>query len=426
MAKSRKNKKHTQATPSNKRDYEVTKTFFDKFSEVARKTLQLMDLDPALYDKFTKKQKLEMMQVKFAPPHFEAMPGHQVPRHYIREVQKRSTEYMEYQLIGDPALNLSYYDYLTMGSQFGTYCSATYRDKLNCAHADIYKLIAEQVQIREDFGEHTLMRPYFEFLRAILGNMSQFNYRMYGFSMVFKQPRNRLMMAAFVQITSIECEKKSFVFDDKKRPAFRLLMPNFMERDTQYVDILSNRVFENELPVTLLKLYIQSHALHRMKERLDTLSVLEKNIYLILGILKGEKIRLANGSDVFEMIDKAGRVIAYLPFKVQDDCVVILTLLPVTSPGTPIGKKLCQTLGVSKAELELCGMDKLSYFVRTDFDKIPKLKQALEVNNLMYLTEYISLYKTGEAIVRTTGISGSIFRKERTHEEVLNEMEGKY
>lgn len=425
MAKKKKKKK-IQAQPSVKRDYEVTKSFFDKFSVVARKTLQLMDLDPALYDKFTKKQKIEMMRAKIAPPHFEAKPGHRVPRHYIREVQKRSTEFMEYVCIGDPALKLTFYDYLTMGSQFGTFCSTVYEEKQYCEQAEVYKIIADQVILLEDFSEHTLMRQYFEFLRELLGHLSQFNYRMYGFELTFKRTRTRVMLAHYIQITSIECEKKAFIFHDKKRPAFRLMMPNFIESEVRYVNILHNRIFENSTSDKLLKLYIQSHALLRMKERMDILTVYEKNLYLIHAVLSGEKIRLATGREAFEMLDEANRIIAYLPFAVQDDCVIILTVLPVTDPITPIGRKLCETLGVTKAELVVCGMDKLSYFLRTDFDKIPRLKQALEANNLMFLTENISLYESEEIIERTTGISASIFQTERTQEEVLSEIEDKY
>jgi hypothetical protein len=401
---------------------EVTKSFFDKFSVVARKTLQLMDMDPALYDKFTKKQKIEMMRAKIAPPHFEAKPGHRVPRHYIREIQKRSTEFMEYVCIGNPALKLTFYDYLTMGTQFGTFCSATYEEKQYCEQAEVYKTIADQVTLLEDYGEHTLMRHYFEFLRELLGHLSQFNYRMYGFELTFKQTKTRMMMAHYIQITSIECKKRAFIFHDKKRPAFRMFMPNYIESEVHYVNIPINRIFENSTPDKLLKLYIQSHALLRMKERLDILTIYEKNLYLIHAVLTGEKIRLASGREAFEMLDEANHIIAYLPFSVQDDCVIILTVLPVTNPVTPIGRKLCETLGVTKAELEVCGMDKLSYFLRTDFEKIPRLKQALESNNLMYLTEDISLYEPQEILERTIGISASVFLSERTHEEVLSEI----
>jgi hypothetical protein len=333
---------------------------------------------------------------------------------------------MEYVCIGDPALKLTFYDYLTMGTQFGTFCSATYEEKQYCEHAEVYKIIADRVILLEDYSEHTLMREYFEFLRQLLGHLSQFNYRMYGFELAFKQTRTRMMMAHYIQITSIECEKKTFIFHDKKRPAFRMLMPNFIESEVNYINIPINRVFENRTPDKLLKLYIQSHALLRMKERLDTLTVYEKNLFLINAVFKGKKDRLISGREAFEMSDTANHIIAYLPFVVQEDCVIILTVLPITDPVTPVGKKFCETLGITTAELEICCMDKLSYFLRTDFDKIPKLKQALEANNLMYLTEDISLYKSQEIIERTAGISASVFQTERTPEEVLSEIEDKY
>jgi len=415
-----------QAPPSIKRDYEVTKTFFDKFSEVARKTLQLMDMNPGLYDKFTKKQKIEMMRAKFAAPHFEAKPGHEVPRQYIKLIQKYSTEYMEYMCIGNPDLGLSYYDYLTMGSQFGTFMSAKSKDKQFCEQAEIYKMIAEQVNIYEDFGDHTLMMPYFEYLRNILGHLSQFNYRMYGFELVFKETNKRMMFAAFIQITSIECEKRNFTFHDKKRPAYRLLIPNFMKSEVTYLNTRRSRVSKDSAPDKLLKVYIQSHALFRMKERLDTINVFERNLYIIASAVTSDVVRLETGRNAFEMHNIDKNIIGYLPFIVQDDCVIILTVLPVSNPTTPIGKKLCQTLGVTKAELEICGMDKLSYFLTTDFDKIPKLKHALEVNDLIYLTNKQSIIEPIENIQRTPGISATIFKTERTHEEVLKEIEETY
>ena len=112
-------------------------------------------------------------------------------------------------------------------------------------------------------------------------------------------------------------------------------------------------MFENKTPDKTLNLYIQSHALNRMKERLDILTVYEKNLYLIDAVYNGNKIRLETGRDAFEMLDEANRIIAYLPFAVQDDCVIILSVLPVTDPVTPIGKKLCETLGVTKEELKV-------------------------------------------------------------------------
>ena len=423
MAKSKKKKK---PQPSPKRDYEVTKTFFDKFSIVARKTLQLMDLDPALYDKFTKKQKIEMMRAKFAPPHFEAMPGHQVPRHYIRFIQKRSMEYMVQMYIGNPALNLTYYDYLTMGSQFGTYISATYEDKQYCEQAEVYKTISDQVNIYEDFGDHTLLMPYFHFLRVLLNQLSQFNYRMYGFNIAFKQTNNRVMFATFIQFSSIECEKKDFNIQDKKRPAFRLMLANFMKQEVSYINTLHSKVVKNSTSKKLLSLYIQSHALLRMKERLDTFNVFERNLYLVSAVLLNDVIKLETGRSAFEMHDSNKNIVAYLPFIVQDDCIIILTVLPVTNLATPIGKKLGQTLGITKAELDICGMDKLSYFRTIDFDKIPKLKQALEVNNLTYLTKIHSILEPVDNIQRSVGISASIFQTEQTRDEILVEIEKMY
>ena len=85
MAKPRKKKK--PAHPSPAKAFEVTKAYFDHYSIVARKVLQLLELDPGLFDQFTKKQKLDMMGLHSTPPVIKVMPGHHVPRHYLKMIQ---------------------------------------------------------------------------------------------------------------------------------------------------------------------------------------------------------------------------------------------------------------------------------------------------------------------------------------------------
>ena len=67
---------------------EISKTYFEKYSMVARKTLEVLELDPTLFDRFTKRQKHKMMLLKSDPPRVKAKTGHSIPRHYIRKIQQ--------------------------------------------------------------------------------------------------------------------------------------------------------------------------------------------------------------------------------------------------------------------------------------------------------------------------------------------------
>jgi hypothetical protein len=72
------------------------------------------------------------------------------------------------------------------------------------------------------------------------------------------------------------------------------------------------------------------------------------------------------------------------------------------------------------------GMDKLSFFVDTDFEAIPRLKQTVMDAGLWHLTKLEPLpdYLPQNPVSTNTLIR--FFQTERTPEEVLSEIEEKY
>ena len=67
--------------------------------------------------------------------------------------------------------------------------------------------------------------------------------------------------------------------------------------------------------------------------------------------------------------------------------MLILSFLPLSSPITPEGSILHKELGIQLEDSKYIGLDKFSFYTKTDFDTLPKLKQALIKADMWHLTE---------------------------------------
>ena len=98
-------------------------------------------------------------------------------------------------------------------------------------------------------------------------------------------------------------------------------------------------------------------------------------------------ITASNGQRMIHAIDLSGKPVGYFPFLKQDGAILLLSFLPLSSPITPEGSVLYKELGIKIDDSKYIGLDKLSFYIKTDFEAIPKLKQALNKANMWHLTE---------------------------------------
>jgi len=429
MAKSRKKKK-PQTPPSIKKDFDVTKSYFDKFSIIARKTLQVIGLDPALYDKFTKKQKIEMMRAKMDVPRFVVKKGHSVPRHYVRMIQQESYEFMRIYPVGDREINLTYMDYLTMGNTFLMFMLSKGNSKDYCEQAETYALIAKRAKEYDDGVEaDSLLLDYCTYLQYLLFNVSKINFRMYGFEWQWRETDYTGKFAAHIILTATEPKKEYFKFNDISRPAYKIAQGQFLSEDPNWLSVSNYQIFKQGDQALNISVYIQNHALLRLKERLDTLEPFERNYMLQFSLRQCNIFRLNSGQYTIKFINSNQELIGYLPFTIIGQKLLVLSFLPITSPATPEGKLLCEALKLNKEMLSYYAMDKLSFFHNTDFDAIPILKEAIVNAGMWHLTEIRSIEKKKENEVKHVGLIAKFIQQnisELNKEEVLSEIEERY
>jgi len=425
MAKSRKKKK--QSPPSIARKIEITKTYFDKYSAIARKTLQLLELDPTLFDRFTKKQKQKMMLLKSDPPRVKAQAGHSIPRHYIRKIQQEIYDLLKiFPVNADTELNLTYMDLLTYGLGFMYYAMVKNKSEEEIEHKEIYQLIAEKANEALNGYENSIMLDVWQYLRYITSGISKINIRIYGFEWLWVNNDCSYRAGATISVSAVSPRKTHFLYNNKPRPAYQAICGQFLTVESTPITIPYNQIIAESDQTRPLEVYVQNHAFTRMKERIDVLPAAIRTICLNSSLIYCKTATLNNGQCVINLVENNTGTIGYLPFTIIDTKLFVLTVLPVCSQNAPEGKKLQELLGISRRETEYLGMDKLSFFIDTNFEAIPRLKQAVIDAGLWHLTKLDPLpgYVPQNPMITSTLIR--FFQSERTHEEVLSEIEEKY
>jgi hypothetical protein len=222
---------------------------------------------------------------------------------------------------------------------------------------------------------------------------SQINFRTYGFEFIpdIYRPKELIGTAMTIrctfELTSYENESIYFVHRNIKRKAFGLLIGSTFLSALPSATIKHQKLYPESKLNTEYKMYVQSHAIHRFKERVDVVDATNRNYMINSALIIKQKVaRDANGHPMIScsLYDVS---LGYFPYTIQGDKLFILSFLPVVSSITPEGKKLHTILKLSKDELVYLGMDKLSFFVTVDFDEIPILKNALIESGLWKLKQ---------------------------------------
>lgn len=418
----RKTKKK-KSPPSIAKQIEISKTYFEKYSMVARKTLEVLELDPTLFDRFTKRQKHKMMLLKSDPPRVKAKTGHSIPRHYIRKIQQEIYDIIKiYPVNNNREINLNYMDFLTYGICFLSYARIQNASKEEIDHKEIFQLIAQ----KSEENLNGIMMFVWQYLQYIMSTITKINIRIYGYNWLWNGSDSDYRLGAIISVSAISPRKIHFLYNNNYRPAFQAITGQCLTVDPTPITVAYNQVIENSDQTHPLDIYIQNHAFIRMKERIDVLPAGLRLTCLNSSLIHCQATTLNNGQRVIVFRENNTGIFGYLPFTIINKQLFILTFLPICSQNAPEGKKLQELLGISRKETEYLGMDKLSFFIDTDFEAIPRLKQAVIDAGLWHLTKFDPLPNYEPQNPMSTSTLIRFFQTERTSAEVLSEIEEMY
>ena len=355
---------------------------YEQCYSVAKKIMLHFELKPELIDVFTKKQRQILLMLCYDPPLIKAKKDRTVPRQYVRNISNDTYQFMKTHFWGKPEHGVTYMELATYGFSFlGNLHD--YLEKESFAAGTPQEEAA--TLIIEKLGNHVFferaMEEVLDQIWYMTRGYSRVSYRMYGFEFEVdrtEKPRgfcyfNRLL----ILITAQESETKIFTFNRIERMAYRLFMTSDALHKPSPATISSKKIFPKAQDDVQLNFYIQSHVLHRFKQRMDSFEPFFQNLLIQYAFTLGLRLVRFEDQVLFACLTEEERTVGYFTFFVQAGDIVINTFLPLVSPNTPEGKKLHEQLSLSKDEIAYLGMDKISFLQKIDFEQIPVLKQAL-------------------------------------------------
>jgi hypothetical protein len=153
-----------------------------------------------------------------------------------------------------------------------------------------------------------------------------------------------------------------------------------------------------------IPVYIQSHALHRLAERLDILDTYETQVNVINTLRAPLFLRVSKYCYLLEYC-LSGKKVGYLSCEYINNQLLIKTFLFLTNNGTPEGKKLFELTGLGKLDKKYLSLDKMSCYINSDITSNKTIAAFFEnagCNSLIHLDEIISaecLEKSKHSIV---------------------------
>ena len=123
-----------------------------------------------------------------------------------------------------------------------------------------------------------------------------------------------------------------------------------------------------------LPVYIQSHALQRLAERLDCLEKGFTHYFVYYSLLQA-KIWKNKHDKLFIEYSFFDFKLGYLRVDIIEGKVIIRTFLFITNNGTPEGDKLNEFTGLNKLDHKYLNIDKLSTFISSDIRDNPEAKE---------------------------------------------------
>ena len=375
----KKRKKMKAAKPPK----EISRSQQERSFIIAKKMMPLFDIDPALLDVFTKKQKQLLCGLIFEYPSIKAEKENTIPRRFVLKIRDDMFQFMKTHYMGNPEHGLTFLDFTIYGYAFCTLLR-TYVESgtfTGTPQEETAKLIFERIEKSKLFNDEGYFGLY-NHLMYQTRSYSQVNFRLYGFNYAWEDKHTKRTADGYVaqqmkiRLTVQNCETKMFTYKNIERKAFRLIYTADGEKTARGAVISRNKINPYAKEDEKLNIYIQSHALNRYKQRVDILEPRERNYHIQQELITGQKvIRFEKQNFLACTLDNA--TIGYFTYFTRENDLIVNTFLPVTSENTPEGKKLRDLLVLSKEDIVYMGMDKLSFYATIDFEQIRSLKQAL-------------------------------------------------
>jgi hypothetical protein len=196
----------------------------------------------------------------------------------------------------------------------------------------------------------------------------------------------RLGIENIVTVHSSVPDKIHIYKEDKCRPVFRVCWGLALSGVKNCQASSSLFGIQNGGEDRKLDVYIQAHAVQRLKERLDCMEIRDAYLWLVASFHDLKVHKSKNGAFLLEY-NIHGIVLGYLVAEIHEGVLVIMTFLFLTQTGTPEGEKLKELYGLGKLDVSYIALDKLSTYVLNDLCTNKALSEIFQTAGCQYLLD---------------------------------------
>jgi len=145
-------------------------------------------------------------------------------------------------------------------------------------------------------------------------------------------------------LTAQDSESKKFTYNNIERIAFRMNKTALGFYAPKPATVSSKKLYPKAEDNIELNIYIQSHVLHRFKERTDIFTSNDQNTLLHITFTDQLHLKHFENQVLFPCWLTENVAIGYFTFFIRGGDIVINTFLPVTSPNMAISGKVYQAI----------------------------------------------------------------------------------
>jgi hypothetical protein len=370
-----------------------------KAEDAVRKFLKLYGQDDSILDNCTRSQKKYLLQIMIEATRVRVADGNRMPRRLVTFFADEMHDHLKKMFFKDMDVGLTCYDALLYGLSFVLAACAWLQNPLVMKFSPEYRAYFQQIE--DHISKERVFNDIF-IINILLQHtavmISKVNFRVYGYTWDLPGAFVRGTFKPTLYLSSVEAESIQFNYKGLDRTAFRIRtgLNNGSRPLNAVIDreqVMARRAGDSEK----LEIFIQSHALQRIKERMDVFDARYRNYYSMLSLLYFQKVEhspsgaplLLCFSNLLGMpVEGDPLVFGYFPFVVIGDRLIVLTYLTPTLFDTPEGDLISKRLQLQKEDMLYLGMDKLSFFAAIDYERVPLLKEVIMETRLRRLLTF--------------------------------------
>jgi hypothetical protein len=333
------------------------------------------------------RQQLERIYIKrILPFKIIAAPGETIPPEVIKEIKNYFyviTQNEEYS-ITEKGNSFSLFEWFTIGLTVIIYLELLEGDEFN--NAGKVKELLKKFKPQEAIYTGAIERM--SLIISVTGFMvSDLTSKLYWLEQKYEPRHTRTIgIENIILVHSYSPEKISIAIEgDKYRPAIKVCFA--LSADIQNIKVKRSLLgLKDSAADSEIDIYIQMHAMQRMKERLDCLDIVGINLGIFFSLKKLKIIKTGENDYMIEFrMDSI--LIGYLVAHIQDEKLIIRTFLFVTQARTPEGKRLKELYGLGRLDVSYLELDKLSTYIYNDLCTNPGVSNIFQEAGCQYLLD---------------------------------------